>query len=90
MLTSIHIKNYRSCFDTKIESLGNVTALIGRNGAGKSNILRAIEWLSQAACKPASDFKPVDLFYDSSDEPVMTVCVEIDGSKYTYKLGPCH
>lgn len=42
MLKSVHIKNYLSCEDVYIGNLGNVTALVGRNGAGKSNILRAI------------------------------------------------
>ncbi|MDP3332504.1 MAG: ATP-binding protein, partial [Methylococcaceae bacterium] len=38
--------NFLSCQDTEIE-FDNITALIGRNAAGKTNILKAIEHYSQ-------------------------------------------
>ncbi|MDR0910782.1 MAG: ATP-binding protein, partial [Spirochaetaceae bacterium] len=41
-LTSIEIDNYRSCEHTVLECGSNLTALIGLNAAGKSNILSAI------------------------------------------------
>lgn len=46
MLKKVHIKNFLSCQDTEIE-FDNVTALIGRNAAGKTNILKAIEWCAE-------------------------------------------
>lgn len=49
MLTSVHIKNFRSCKDVKLEGLGHISALVGRNGAGKTTILRAIEWIAGTA-----------------------------------------
>lgn len=48
MLKKIHITNFLSCKDTEME-LDNVTALIGRNAAGKTNILKAIQWCAQFA-----------------------------------------
>ncbi|MGA2585343.1 MAG: AAA family ATPase, partial [Tepidisphaeraceae bacterium] len=42
MLHAARIKNFRSCRDTAVENMGQLIALIGRNGAGKSNILLAI------------------------------------------------
>lgn len=45
MLKRIKITNFLSCQDTEIE-FENITALIGRNAAGKTNVLRTIQWVS--------------------------------------------
>lgn len=42
ILTRIDISGYRSCRDTKFVPNQNLSALIGINGAGKTNILNAI------------------------------------------------
>lgn len=44
-ITSIHIKNFRSIKDQKIENIGNTLAFIGKNNAGKSAVLTAIRTL---------------------------------------------
>lgn len=41
-IKNIEILNYRSCIQTKFELHDNLTALIGINGVGKSNILNAL------------------------------------------------
>ena len=41
IIESIHIKNYRSILDEKI-NCEELTALVGANGTGKSSFLRAI------------------------------------------------
>ncbi len=43
MLTRVEIKNFRSCHDVVLDNLEPVTVLVGRNAAGKTNILRAIQ-----------------------------------------------
>ncbi|MBC8198606.1 MAG: AAA family ATPase [Desulfobacteraceae bacterium] len=43
-LKSVHIKNYRSCKDVPIE-IGSMQALVGANNAGKSSIIRALDFL---------------------------------------------
>lgn len=43
-LRLIHIKNFRSCRDVKID-FGLMHALVGANNAGKSSILRALDFL---------------------------------------------
>jgi AAA15 family ATPase/GTPase len=43
MLKKIKITNFLSCQDTEIE-FDNITALIGRNAAGKTNILKITYW----------------------------------------------
>ncbi len=49
MLNCIEIKRFRSCEDVILTNLGGLLALVGRNGAGKTNVLRAIEWVSKTA-----------------------------------------
>jgi putative ATP-dependent endonuclease of OLD family len=41
-IKSAHVKNFRSVLDADIE-FDSLTALVGRNGAGKSSIIKAVE-----------------------------------------------
>ena len=41
-LNNVKILNYRSCLSTNLTLKNNLTALIGANGAGKSNILSSL------------------------------------------------
>lgn len=41
-INKLEINNYRSCISTKLDFVENLTTLIGINGAGKSNILLAL------------------------------------------------
>ncbi len=49
MLKSLEIENYRSCRSTKLLFDETVSALVGKNGVGKTNILKCIEWLAELA-----------------------------------------
>ncbi|HEX3659522.1 MAG TPA: AAA family ATPase [Pirellulales bacterium] len=49
MLTRVEIKKFKSCENLVLDGLGNITALVGRNGAGKTNILQAIDWTARAS-----------------------------------------
>lgn len=42
-IIGFEVKNFRSLRDVKLEPLGNLVVLVGRNGVGKSNILEALE-----------------------------------------------
>ena len=46
MLKHIQIQNFRSCLDTTFDLDLGLSAICGRNGVGKSNILKAIEWIA--------------------------------------------
>lgn len=42
MISAVHVKNFRSLRDVRIDDVGKFTVFSGRNGTGKSNILRAL------------------------------------------------
>ncbi|MBI5190691.1 MAG: AAA family ATPase [Nitrospirae bacterium] len=42
MLTAVEIRKFRTCQPTKFKLNSSVSALIGQNGAGKTNILQAV------------------------------------------------
>lgn len=41
-LKKFNIKNFRSCYDTKLEFNESITLLVGENNAGKSNVIEAL------------------------------------------------
>lgn len=49
MLTKIIIHRFHSCQDLTLSDLGPTVVLVGRNGAGKTNILRAVQWAADVA-----------------------------------------
>ena len=53
-LSRIHVRNYRSIREERI-SCNSLTALVGRNGAGKSAFLNALEVFYDASAKMTSD-----------------------------------
>lgn len=60
MLRFVEIANFRSCEKVLLSDLQGVLALVGRNGAGKTNILRAIEWAAKTAV--STQPQAVDVF----------------------------
>lgn len=61
MIKSIEISNYRSCLFTKFDPHPNFSVLIGPNGSGKTNILRAITIL-RTLTENAEHHRHDDLF----------------------------
>lgn len=49
MLRNIHIKEFRSCSELLIDNIDELTILVGKNGVGKSNILKALSWCADIA-----------------------------------------
>ena len=83
MLKKVHISNFLSCQDTDIE-LDNITALIGRNAAGKTNVLKAIQWCAQFAVGNASLYEHLSQF-----DTIDTGCdIEflIDNQTFKYEI----
>jgi ABC-type branched-subunit amino acid transport system ATPase component len=85
MLTSFHIKNFRSCKDVKLESMGPMLGLVGRNGAGKTTILRGIEWVVATALSRVEFSEGEDA--ESSLDPQAQVKLEVDEYEYCYTWG---
>jgi len=88
MLTSFHIKNFRSCKDVKIEDMGPMLGLVGRNGAGKTTILRAIEWVARTALT-TMDFSEriFEAALGGSPSPRAEVEFQLDDTEYRYTVG---
>lgn len=49
MLLSVKIHQFRSCKNVSLRNLSRPIVLLGRNGAGKTNILQAIRWAATMA-----------------------------------------
>ncbi|MCS6325662.1 MAG: AAA family ATPase [Nitrospira sp.] len=49
-LTHLHIQNFRSCRNVSLQ-IGNMHALVGANNAGKSSVLRALDFLFNPSTK---------------------------------------
>ncbi|MEH6458819.1 AAA family ATPase [Chitinimonas sp. JJ19] len=76
-INKISIKNYRSCVDAKFNPHKSLTALIGPNGSGKTNILSAVRLLPALCYHPGRNY--------GGEEPISTTCeiktwYEIDAS----------
>lgn len=79
-IAKISIKNYRSCLDTSFEPNGNLSALIGPNGSGKTNVLSAIKLLPGLCFHPGVGRR---YFGDEPATPLSEIKTwyEIDGKK---------
>ncbi|MCY2953487.1 MAG: AAA family ATPase [Planctomycetota bacterium] len=84
MLRRVHISDFRSCHDVTIDQIGPIMALVGRNGAGKTNILRAINWAARNAT--ISDMMHV-LEWDGRETPTkVSLDVAIDHTVLRYSI----
>jgi len=52
LLNSLHIKGFRGFTDFKVEGLGQVNLIVGRNNAGKTSLLEAIYLLKASVGDP--------------------------------------
>ncbi len=79
-LESIHIKNFRSLRDLRVDLQPGLSVLVGRNNTGKSNILQAIRHaLGPAASRPDSLWLERDDFYRAASnvDPEATMAVTL-------------
>ncbi|MGZ5486139.1 MAG: AAA family ATPase [Nitrososphaeraceae archaeon] len=85
MLKKIHITNLLSCKDTEIE-LEDITALIGRNAAGKTNILKAIQWCAQYAVGKMHLYEHLKQFFGLNTECDLEFVIDSTIFKYELKI----
>lgn len=84
MLTAVTIKGFRSCLDTSLDNIGQIVALVGRNGAGKTNVLRAIQWAAHMAMRRRDS----DALARTSPNDNSRVALEFElgGRSYRYEV----
>jgi predicted ATPase len=89
MLKRIQIRNFRSCKDVTLDNLPPVTALIGRNGAGKTNVLKAIDWMARAGSGGSLDIASYPLpILDW--QLIISAVIQLKRKSYSYALGLYH
>jgi predicted ATPase len=81
MLKKVRIKNFLSCEDTEFD-LEQITVLIGRNAAGKTNILKAIQWCSQFVIGNES----ISEYSESEMNPNCSIEFLIDNNFFKYDI----
>src|SRR5947209_18132096 len=52
ILNSLEVRNFRAFHDLKIEHLGRVNLLVGKNNVGKTSLLEAIQMYASRASTP--------------------------------------
>jgi ABC-type branched-subunit amino acid transport system ATPase component len=87
MLKNVRIQNFRSCRDVTISDMGSVLALVGKNGAGKTNILNGIAWFARNATMPGSPTLWEGPFFRGNSPVVTADIVTHPGPLYRYTFG---
>lgn len=91
-LTQVHIQNFRPCRDVTLQ-IGDMHALVGANNAGKSAVLRALDFLFNPSTKSLNDesfwnkdttleIRVEALFTDLKDKEkeALAGCLKADGT----------
>ncbi len=93
MLIRVRIDGFRSCRNVVLSDLGQVTALIGRNAAGKSSVLNAVVALANLACSSGPDsrgWEAIPIAHEGFEEEVgpfsAAAEVSLDGRTYLYTV----
>ena len=87
MLRRVEITNFRSCENVVLTELKGILALVGRNGAGKTNILRAIEWASKTAVSTQpSTVDMIQLFFRAA-LPEVSLFFKTSNGSFVYSVG---
>lgn len=79
MLRSVQINRFRSCVGVSFNVEEALLVLVGRNGAGKTNAMRAIEWVAKSAI--AVPNQPLEL-----NSASVTLRFEIVGRRFAYSV----
>jgi predicted ATPase len=85
MLRSVRIQNTRSCRDTRMDLGRPVTALVGRNGVGKTNIIQTIGWIVQSATR-ASPIQWHEVHQTQPEESAVQLTLDVGATAYDYIL----
>ncbi|MGZ8188518.1 MAG: chromosome segregation protein SMC [Methylosarcina sp.] len=90
-LEKIRLSGFKSFVDqTVIPISGNLTAIVGPNGCGKSNIIDAVRWvMGESSAKHLRGGSMADVIFNGSStrKPVSTASVELVFNNSEGKLG---
>jgi recombinational DNA repair ATPase RecF len=86
MLRRVEITNFRSCKSLVLTDLKGVLALVGRNGAGKTNILRAIEWASKTAVSTQPSSADMIQLIFRAELPEVSLSFETSNGLFEYSV----
>ena len=90
-LEKIKLSGFKSFVDqTVIPISGNLTAIVGPNGCGKSNIIDAVRWvMGESSAKHLRGSSMADVIFNGSSgrKPVSTASVELVFNNTEGKLG---
>ena len=100
-LTQLRIRNFRSCRDVSLE-IGNMHALVGANNAGKSTVLRALDFLFNPSIKSlneesfwnkdtTTEIRVEAVFSELTDneKEALNACLKPDGT-FHMEIGRAH
>jgi len=85
MISSIDIRKFRSCKNVKLDNLQDIVVLIGRNGAGKTSILKAIESAANFASGKTDELNFSNRHYFTRDIDI-SLTFESNSDTYYYCL----
>lgn len=83
MLTHLDISDYLSCERTSVDLTSRLTALVGCNGVGKTNILRAIQTIANTQSKVNA------LEALAHESPAFSLETRIEADVFQYKMAIC-
>ena len=83
MIKAFHVKNFRSCKNVSLDGIGPILALAGRNGAGKTNVLEAIDWLVKIATFAPWQFGVHVVSFDEKVEGAVTFSLKDKTYRYS-------
>ena len=90
-LEKIKLSGFKSFVDTTVIPItGNLTAIVGPNGCGKSNIIDAVRWvMGESSAKHLRGGNMADVIFNGSSgrKPVSTASVELVFNNSEGKLG---
>ena len=87
MFKHIDIKNFRSCHSTAISFDESVCAIVGKNGAGKTNVLKCIDWIASSSISTAPvDVMPAGNVGDETDEVSTRLVIKLAERQFEYSL----
>ncbi|MDP1773170.1 MAG: chromosome segregation protein SMC [Methylobacter sp.] len=90
-LEKIKLSGFKSFVDTTVIPIsGNLTAIVGPNGCGKSNIIDAVRWvMGESSAKHLRGGSMADVIFNGSSgrKPVSTASVELVFNNTDGKLG---